>query len=70
MDLKLGVRGVIAGYFSTAGLLSSDKDAEGYALLRQPIHFGGTLEQLDETQWREMLVKAATPTPEHGKKGG
>ena len=70
LDLKFGARGAIAGFLSTAGLLSSDKDDQGYTMLHQPIHFGGTLEHIDESQWRDLLVKAATQTPDRGKKGG
>jgi hypothetical protein len=66
----LGVRGPSAEYLRTAGLLSEEKDALGYNLLKQPIHFGGTLDQVDEGQWRELLVKAATQSQQRGKKGG
>ena len=70
LDLKLSARGRISQLLSTADLLSPDKDAQGYTLMRQPIHFGGTLEQIDNAQWHDLLVKAATPTPVRGKKGG
>jgi hypothetical protein len=54
---------------STAGLLSSRKDESGYTMLSQPIHFGGTLEKIDKSQWHDLLVKAATRKPESTKKG-
>jgi hypothetical protein len=53
---------------STAGLLSADKDGLGYTRLIQPIHFGGTLEHIDRSQWHNLLVKAATPKPVEPKK--
>lgn len=70
LDLKFGAKGRIAQLLETAGLLSADKSEQGYTLLRQPIHFGGTLEQVDNSAWRDLLVKAATATPAQGKKGG
>lgn len=58
--LEFGARGRIAGLLSTAGLLSSRNDAAGYVLLKQPVHFGGTLAAIDDREWRELLVNAAT----------
>jgi hypothetical protein len=63
LELQLGVRGNLADLLSTAGLLSSAKDKLGYALLDQPILFGGTLEKIDDSQWRALLAKAATQKP-------
>jgi hypothetical protein len=70
VDLQFGARGQIAKLFSAAGLLSTRKDDLGYTLLSQPIVFGGTLEHIDNRQWHELLVKAATPRPAGAKKGG
>ena len=70
LELRFGARGRTAALLSTAGVLSSDKDEQGYMLLPQAIHFGGTLEQIDNSQWRDVLVRAATPKPDRGKKGG
>lgn len=70
LDLRLGARGGVAELLSTAGLLAVGKDSQGYSWLNQTIHFGGTLEQIDESQWHDLLVKAATPVPEGPKKGG
>lgn len=70
LELQLGARGAIAGFLSTAGLLAGDKDAQGFTMLRQSIHFGGTLEHINESQWHDLLVKAATQPPKHAKKGG
>lgn len=69
MDLQLGARGPIAELLAKAGLLSSQKDSLGYPLATPSIHFGGTLEQIDESQWHDLLVKAATRKPEPVKKG-
>lgn len=70
LELKFGAKGRIAQLLETAGLLSTDKSEQGYTLLRQPVHFGGTLEQIDNSAWRDLLLKAATATPERAKKGG
>ena len=70
LELRLGAQGRMAELLSTAGLLAADKDSLGYAMLREPIHLGGTLSHIDESQWRDLLVKAATKAPESGKKGG
>jgi hypothetical protein len=33
-------------------------DGLGYAQLYQTIHLGGTLADIDQSQWRDMLVRA------------
>jgi hypothetical protein len=68
LELEFGARGKVAELLSTAGLLSSRKDSLGYAMLNEPILFGGTLEYIDESRWYELLVKAATRKPSGGKK--
>jgi hypothetical protein len=70
LDLQLGVRGGKAGLLSTAGLLAGDKDRQGYSLLNETIHLGGTLQQIDGSQWHDLLLRAATKVPEGAKKGG
>ncbi|MSU50479.1 MAG: hypothetical protein EXS37_15570 [Opitutus sp.] len=70
LELRFGARGNIAPLLSTAGLLSSEKDEQGYTMMPQTIPFGGTLEQIDNRPWRDVLVKAALQKPERGKKGG
>jgi hypothetical protein len=69
VDLKLGLLGRPAELLSKADLLSADKDSLGYSVLKQGVHFGGTLESIDATQWDDLLVKA-TRRPDAGKKGG
>ncbi len=66
-ELHLGLRGAIAGLLSTSGLLSSKKDDASYSLLNEPIHLGGTLEHIDESQWHDLLAAAATRKPDQGK---
>ncbi len=68
LDVRLGVKGNLATLLTTAGLVAAEKDEQGYLLLPQMLHFGGSLEQIDKSQWRDLLVKAATPKPERGKK--
>ena len=68
LDLKFGAKAHIAQFLTTAGLLSNEKDDQGYAFIPQPIHFGGTLEKVDNTPWRDLLVKAATPPSAESKK--
>ncbi len=68
LDLQLSARGRVAELLSNAGLVSASLDKLGYAPLRQSIHFGGTLEHVDDGSWRDFLVKAATPNPDSGKK--
>ena len=46
-----------------SGLLNAEKDAKGYTRFAEPIHLGGTLDRIDDTQWREVLVKAALRKP-------
>jgi hypothetical protein len=61
LDLTLGARGASATHLGAAGLLTSEKDALGYTKLRGLIHLGGTLAQIDNTAWRDLLAKAAKP---------
>jgi hypothetical protein len=63
VDLQFWARGRTAKLLSTAGLLSTQKDDSGYALLREPIHLGGTIEHIDTSRWHELLVKAAAQNP-------
>lgn len=63
LDLRLGLRGVPAKFLADAGLLPAKKDAADYTPLDTPLHFIGTLEQLDRSEWRDLLLKAATPPP-------
>jgi hypothetical protein len=61
LDLQLSVRGTPADRLRIAGLIGADKNADGFTALPQSIHFGGTLQQPDRSEWRDVLVKAATP---------
>ena len=67
LELRLGVRGDIAGLFSQGGLLAAGKDDQGYRPLVRALHFGGTLQQCDTTDWHDLLAKAAT-APTSGRK--
>ncbi len=67
MELRMGFSGALGKKLATAGLLSSEQDAKGFALLRRPIHFGGTLEKIDISDWQEFLAKAAATPPETKK---
>ncbi len=60
LDLRLFTRGKVADLLSTAGLLSAQKDKDGFASLNQAIRLGGTLQRIDDSQWRGVLVQAAT----------
>ena len=70
LDLTLGFKGRSAQLLTTARLLSAEKNEQGYAVLRQPIRFGGSLEKIDSSAWRDLLLKAAAGTPDRPKKGG
>jgi hypothetical protein len=59
VDLQLGVRGQMAELLGPVGLLKDERDDLGYARIVQPIHLGGTLGQIDESQWKDLLVQAA-----------
>jgi hypothetical protein len=69
VDLKLGARGGIADLMARGGLLSAQKDESGYAGFVRPFHFGGSLAQLDVSDWRDLLVEAATRAPAGGTDG-
>jgi hypothetical protein len=68
VDFQIGARGNPAALLSTAGLLSGKKDALGYSLLTEPVHFGGTIDRFDPSQWHDLLVMAANRKPGDEKK--
>jgi hypothetical protein len=63
MDLKLSVRGNVAALLTQAGLLTKQNDELGYLQFARttPLHFGGTLQNPDVTDWHDLLAKAAMP---------
>jgi hypothetical protein len=58
IDLEMGVRGQLAKFLDLVGMLKDGQDPLGYNPLYQPIHLGGTLRNVDQSQWRDMLVQA------------
>jgi hypothetical protein len=58
IDLDVGVRGRLRSFLGTVGMLKEGQDELGYTQLYQAVHLGGTLEHVDQSQWREMLVQA------------
>jgi hypothetical protein len=58
-DGQLGARGRIAASLGSLGLLGGQQDDLGYTRMAQPFHLGGTLEDIDGSQWQDTLVKAA-----------
>lgn len=58
LDMTLGVRGQVAKFMDVVGLLGDTQDDLGYTGLYQPIHLGGTLRNIDQSQWKEMLIQA------------
>jgi hypothetical protein len=63
LDLKLAIGKEAAYVLADSGLLSTDTDAKGFTRLAEPIHLEGTLDHIDDSEWREMLVKAAAKKP-------
>ena len=59
VDLNLSVRGATGRFLDTVGLLAEGQDELGYTPLNQPIHLGGTLRAIDQSQWKDMLVQAS-----------
>jgi hypothetical protein len=58
VDLEMGVRGQLGRFLDLVGMLKEGQDPLGYTQLYQPIHLGGTLRNVDQSQWRDMLVQA------------
>jgi hypothetical protein len=58
VDLDMGVRGKLGGFLGIIGMLKEGRDELGYTQLYQPIHLGGTLRNIDHSQWKEMLIQA------------
>jgi uncharacterized protein involved in outer membrane biogenesis len=59
VDLQFSAQGRVAALAGGVGLMRDEKDDLGYTRLAQPIHLGGTLSRIDESQFREMLIQAA-----------
>jgi len=58
IDLDLSARGKVAKGMEIVGLLGDTQDELGYTRLYQPIHLGGTLRNVDQSQWKEMVEQA------------
>ncbi len=59
VDLVLAVRGRLETLMGIVGMLKEGGGDElGYTPIYQPIHLGGTLRDIDQSQWRDMLVRA------------
>lgn len=58
IDLDMGVRGHLGKFLDVVGMLKDGQDEMGYTPLYQPIHLGGTLRNVDQSQWKDMLVQA------------
>jgi hypothetical protein len=59
VDLEMGARGHLAKILDLVGLLKEEQDPLGYRPLTQPVHLGGTLRSIDQSQWKDMLVQAS-----------
>ncbi len=59
VDLDIGARGRLGMILGIVGMLKDGgQDELGYTPLYQTVHLGGTLQNIDQGQWREMLVQA------------
>jgi hypothetical protein len=58
IDLDVGVRGRLGGFLGVVGMLKEGQDELGYTQLYQPVHLGGTLQKIDQSQWKETLIQA------------
>ncbi|HEY4989180.1 MAG TPA: AsmA-like C-terminal region-containing protein, partial [Opitutaceae bacterium] len=58
VDIDMGVRGRLGRFMDLVGLLKDGQDELGYAHIYQAIHLGGTLRNVDQSQWRDMLIQA------------
>jgi hypothetical protein len=59
VDLDIGARGRLGMILGIVGLLKEGgQDELGYTPLYQTVHLGGTLQNIDQGQWRDMLVQA------------
>lgn len=65
-DGQLGARGRIADLLGGLGLLTTQKDDLGYTLMTDPIHLGGTVAAVDQSAWRETLIKSAVHKAANG----
>ncbi len=68
MNWQFAAHGRVAKYLNKAHLLSPQKDGRGFFLLPEPIHLGGTLAQIDTSQWHDMLAQAVARSADASKK--
>jgi hypothetical protein len=59
LDLHFGARGRVGELLVKGGLARPSPSSGDLRLLDQPVHFGGTLQQLDSSQWHDLLAHAA-----------
>ena len=58
-DLQIGAKGRVAQLLAKAGLADPKTDPQGFTLVNQTVHFGGTLAHIDSGAWQDLLVRAA-----------
>ncbi len=63
LDLQFGARGRIGKLLAQGGLARPGPAAADVQLLAGPVHFGGTLGQLDTRSWHDLLARAAKQPP-------
>ena len=59
LDLQFNVRNAFVALVAPTGLLAAQNDKGGYTPLKQLLHFGGTLEKIDASQWHDLLAEVA-----------
>lgn len=58
VDLDVGARGALAKFMGVVGLLADGQDELGYTHLYEPVQLRGSLQRVDRSQLRQMLLQA------------
>lgn len=67
VELTYAAHAEMADILAKTGLPVGAKDKDGWVELTRPFHFAGTLQAVDTSEWRDLLLKAAEK-PMEGKK--
>ncbi|HZZ59363.1 MAG TPA: hypothetical protein VFE31_16145, partial [Opitutaceae bacterium] len=56
LDLHLAFRGHLEALLAKGGLIVPAKSKTAFVPFPHPVHLGGTVGQIDATQWHDMLA--------------
>lgn len=58
LELRVALRGHLAALLAKGGVITPSKDKQAYVPIPHVVHLGGTVGQIDATQWHDLLAAA------------